>query len=392
MGNSESEVENLLKSIFRIESELMLSIYSVDKDFASRVGASLGKYEFGYLIEAFQNSADAVAKWISFFDNYIEAFVKGLEFFSNLVFALGIKEYSEVLSRRNRVEQIIQPDKIDLDFLKFQVRNTEELIYPPFERSIADIIQKFELLREMSAFLESDRLHIFIEGFEKQKEKMDKIQKRIKLCFSIFEKATDISICINQISEIINELIFFADDLRSFASHLNQLLGGKLELSVNNFKQISGKIKQLSQDLIILVKCRAKGAEYLGRSFIQILTMLWGSEENARKKFQSLVRSETPLENLIPPNLSLEDLEFGLVQARNQILLVDRAHKRVKGTVKAMREAADYLNSPVLAEYYEIIVKEIEIIDNYFPKYNQKIIELQNSLYGKSVEPIEKSE
>nr|MDO8082418.1 hypothetical protein [Candidatus Freyarchaeota archaeon] len=384
MGKLEEDVNSLLKSIYMIGSEIVFSIYSVNKDYASRVGEWLEKFEFGYLFEVFQNSADAVSKLVLFFEDYVEGIVKGLEFFSNLVLALGIKEYSEIISQKNKLEDFIQPDMIDLDFLKFQMRTTEELIYPQFERITASTIEKSERLREVPAFLKSDVLNTFIEEVEKQKNDFNKTKKRINLCFSSVQKERDISTCVNQISEVINEFVMFAANLRNLASHLNQILVGKLELSIDNFRQFSETIKQLSRDLIILVKCRAKVAEYVSGSFFQILTMLWGSKENALEKLKSFIRSETSLEDLIPPSFSLEDLEFGLVQARNEILLADRAHKRVKENVKAMREAADYLNSPVLGEYYETFVKEIEIINKYLPKFNQNVIELQNLLHKKA--------
>ncbi|MEM3586810.1 MAG: hypothetical protein QXO71_05735, partial [Candidatus Jordarchaeaceae archaeon] len=76
--------------------------------------------------------------------------------------------------------------------------------------------------------------------------------------------------------------------------------------------------------------------------------------------------------------------EFGLVQSRNEILLVEKIHKRVKENIESVRKIAGYLNSPVLREQYEITVKEIEIVDKYWPKYTEKVIELQNLLHNKS--------
>lgn len=384
MRNSEEDINNLLKSIYRIAAELVYSIYFVDKDFASKVGKSLDKYEFGFLIEAFQNSADNVSKLVLFFEDYIEGIVKGLEFFSSLVFALGIKEYSEIISQENKLEEFIQLDMIDLDFLKFQMRNTEELIYPQVERLAAKTIENLERIRKVSAILKSDTLNTFIEEFEKQKSNWDKIRKRISHCFSIVEKEADISTCVNQISELINEFVVFAVDIRNLTSHIEQITGNKLELSIDNVTQIAETIKQLSRDLIILVKCRATEAEHVSSSFFQILTMLWGSEEKAHKKFQSVIRSEISLDDLIPQSFSPQNLGFGVVQARNQILLADRAHRRVKENIEAMRIAAEYLNSPVLGEQYEIIVKEIEIIDKYWPEHTKKVRKLQQLLLEKS--------
>lgn len=152
---------------------------------------------------------------------------------------------------------------------------------------------------------------------------------------------------------------------------------------MKNIHEFSEIIKQLKQDLVILVNCRAKEAEFIVDSFIQILTMLWESAEKARQKFQSFAKSEISIAELIPPSFSIEDLEFGLVQAHNQVLLVDRTHRRVEENVEAMRIAAEYLNSPVLMEQYEIIVKEIEIINKYWPKYIQNLIELQQLIHEK---------
>lgn len=306
-----------------------------------------------------------------------------MEFFSNLAFALGINKYSEILSQKKELKEVIQPDRIELDFLKFQLRTTEELIFPQLERITEKTIENFDHLRKMPGILKSDILGTFIKDVEKQKIDWNKIQNKIRLCFSVVEKERDISTCVNQISEVINDFIVFGAKLRKLTSHLTYFIGDKLEFSMENINEISETIKQLKQDLMILVNCRAKEAEFIARSFIQILTMLWESTEKARQKFQSFIKSEISLEDLIPPSFSLEDLKFGLIQARNEILLADRAHKRVKENVEAMKIASQYLNSPVLEDQYIIIVKEIGIINKYWQKYTQNIIELQQILYEK---------
>ncbi|WXG41858.1 MAG: hypothetical protein WED07_14020 [Candidatus Freyarchaeum deiterrae] len=385
MGKLEEKVNSLLKSIYRNALETVFSIYSVDKDFSSRVGKSLRKYKFGHMMQAFENSADAMSRLALFLEDYVEGIVRGLEFVSNLALSLGIKEYSEVISQKNKVEELIKPDMIDLNFLKFQMRTTEELIYPQLEKITVKMIKNLESLREVYAILESDTINTFMENIEKQESNWNKIQDRIKLCFSTVEKETDISTCVNQISEVINELVMFAANLRNLASRINQIRSNKLELSLDSVRQFSETIRQLSRNLIILVKCRAKAAGYVIESNILPLTILWGSEENAQKKLQSLIRSEISLEDLIPPSFSLEDLEFGLVQARNKMLLADRAQKRVEENAKAIKDAANYLNSPVLGQYYEMITKEIEIFNKGWPKYNQNVIELQSLLHEKAV-------
>lgn len=383
MRQLQEEINNLLKAICKIISEIFFSIHSVNKDVASKLGESFEKYEFGYVIETFQNSAEIVSKLVSFFENYIDGIVKGLEFFSNLAFALGINKYSEILSQKKELKEVIQPDRIELDFLKFQLRTTEELIFPQLERITEKTLENFDHLRKMPGILKSDILGTFIKEVEKQKIDWNKIQNKIRLCFSIVEKERDISTCVNQISEVINDFIVFGAKLRNLTSHLTYFIGDKLEFSMENINEISETIKQLKQDLMILVNCRAKEAEFIARSFIQILTMLWESTEKARQKFQSFIKSEISLEDLIPPSFSLEDLKFGLIQARNEILLADRAHKRVKENVEAMKIASQYLNSPVLEEQYIIIVKEIGIINKYWQKYTQNIIELQQILHEK---------
>ncbi len=103
----EEEIINRLKSVYNMVSEIILFVYSVDKDFASRSGKSFEKYEYGYVIKTIKKSAEAVSTLVSFLNDYIEGIVKGLEFFSNLVFALGIKRYYEIFSQKNKLEEFI---------------------------------------------------------------------------------------------------------------------------------------------------------------------------------------------------------------------------------------------------------------------------------------------
>lgn len=53
MRQLQEEINNLLKAICKIISEILFSIHSVNKDVASKLGESFEKYEFGYVIETF---------------------------------------------------------------------------------------------------------------------------------------------------------------------------------------------------------------------------------------------------------------------------------------------------------------------------------------------------
>ncbi|MEM3563766.1 MAG: hypothetical protein QXR19_11085 [Candidatus Jordarchaeaceae archaeon] len=282
------------------------------------------------------------------------------------------------------MEDFINPDAIDLGFLKFQVRTTEELIYPQLIKKIEDMLEKMEDLGKVFGFLKSDVLNTFLEEIKKQNSDWEEIQKRLNLFFSAVEKGADISDHLNQISKIIIDFVHFGNNVRSLANYLSNVFGDRLDFSLENVSVLSEVFGQLKQDLITLVKCRAKEAEHIRASFITLLANLWGSQEEAGKKFQSYLKSEIKLDDLIPSSFSLEDLEFGLVQSRNEILLVEKIHKRVKENIESVRKIAGYLNSPVLREQYEITVKEIEIVDKYWPKYTEKVIELQNLLHNKS--------
>ncbi|MGQ9720319.1 MAG: hypothetical protein ACUVXA_03245 [Candidatus Jordarchaeum sp.] len=190
MKNSD-EIYILLKAICEIAAEIFFSIHSVNKDVASKLGESFEKYEFGHLIKAFRDSAEMVSTLVSFFEDYIKGIVKGLEFFSNLVFALGIKNYSKILSQKNKLEEFIKPQEIDLDFLKFQLRTTEELIFPQLEKITERTLEKFEHLEKLPGILKSDILDKFIEEIEKQKRDWNEIKEKLRLCFIFVEKERD---------------------------------------------------------------------------------------------------------------------------------------------------------------------------------------------------------
>ncbi|MEM2145530.1 MAG: hypothetical protein QW279_09225 [Candidatus Jordarchaeaceae archaeon] len=381
MGELEEEIRNILKLIYKIAAEIVFSIHSVDKDFVSRVGVSLEKYKVGHLIGAFQSSADAVSKLVLFFEDYIELILKGLEFFSNLAFALGIKNYNELVSQKVKLDEVIQLEKIDLGFLKFQIRTTEELIYPQIEEGTLKAIEDLNRLREVYFILDSETINKFMEELEKQERNWNKLQNMLNLCFLAVEKEEDKSTCIKKIAEVINEVIIFTANLRNMERNINHIVGEKGESPIERVNLFLEIIRQLGRDLITLVNCRAKGAEYISGSFIYILTILWGSQETAHRRFQQFIKSEISLEELIPPKILLEDLSFALMQVRNQLLQAVGAHQRVQETINAMKDAADYFNSPILREYYKTIAKEIEIINKYLPQYNQKVIQLQNILH-----------
>ncbi|MBS7249970.1 MAG: hypothetical protein KIH08_05175 [Candidatus Freyarchaeota archaeon] len=383
MQKLDQDVKYLLRDICRLILEIVFAIHSLDKNISSRVGDSFEKYEFGLLVETFQVSAEIVTKLVLLVEDYIDAIVKGLDLFSNLVLAFGIKNYSGILSQKSKLGDFINPDAIDLGFLKFQVRTTEELIYPQLIKKIKDMLEKMEDLGKVFGFLKSDVLNTFLEEIKKQKNDWEEIQKRLNLFFTAVEKEADVSDYFNQISRIIIDFALFGNNVRNLSNYLGNVFGDRLDFSLENVSVLFEVFRQLKQDLITLVTCRAKEAEHIRASFIKILAILWDSEEEAGEKFQSYLKSEIKLDDLIPPSFSLEDLEFGMVQSRNEILLVEKIHKRVKENIESVRKIAGYLNSPVLREQYEITLKEIEIVDKYWPKYTQKIIELQNLLHNK---------
>ena len=154
------------------------SVYSVDKHFALKSGEFFEKYKYGYGFESIQKSTNAVVMLVSFVNDYVEGIARGLEFFSDLVFALGVEGNSEIFSERRKLKELVQQEKIDLGFLKFQVRTTAEFTFPRLEGAAVRILEKLDQLKETSYILESDILNTFIKEVENQKNGWKKFEAK----------------------------------------------------------------------------------------------------------------------------------------------------------------------------------------------------------------------
>ena len=370
-----------MRSIFETVSEIIFSVYSVNKQFALKSGEFFEKYKYGYGFESIQKSTSAVVMLVSFVNDYVEGIARGLEFFSDLVFALGVEGNSEIFSQRRKLKELVQQEKIDLGFLKFQVRTTAEFTFPRLEDATVRILEKLDQLKETSYILESDILNTFIKEVENQKNGWKKLRSKIGRGFENVENGNDVSTCVNEITGVIEEFLEFGANFEKLARYLNFNLGDRLEFSTENIGKILKISKKLGNDLSTLAHHRLKATEYFEKSLSKILTLLWGNENTARLKFQSFIRSEVTSDELVPENFTLEDLAFSLMQARNDYLLAKKAHERMEENIDAMKKAAEYLNSPVLKEQYEMVMKEIEIVKKWWPKYNQNLIEAQNLLH-----------
>ncbi|MGQ9720317.1 MAG: hypothetical protein ACUVXA_03235 [Candidatus Jordarchaeum sp.] len=120
-----SKVYELLKNFFSLIIEYHNEIISLNDNF-SKMGVNQvvkfhSREKIFQIEENSINFTEGMGFILFYIDDYIQGIIKWYEFFAGLVNAFGEINWVKVLRHEIKIENVVDPDKVDLNIFKFQI-------------------------------------------------------------------------------------------------------------------------------------------------------------------------------------------------------------------------------------------------------------------------------
>ncbi|MGQ9723072.1 MAG: hypothetical protein ACUVXA_17350 [Candidatus Jordarchaeum sp.] len=351
-------------------------LYSIDDGFSKQTEREFKEYKFHQFVDAIQWSTVSLSKFVYFLDMYFKAMTLWFDFFYNIADSLGVKEHSNIFIRKKNLEDIIEPQKIDLGFLKYNISSTLDFVSPKIKDLFTLLLSELKELPDILKILRSEIAEHFVSDLEETIKKWLNLDNEFHV---LFEEALKDSShkCINKLLNLFENLKKFAESFLRITGYLTPSDKIGVEYEFKDFLKILDTFNEIQKDLKILLDVRREAYEHSEKFTELIPAALWGDKETALKKFESFVRFEIPTDELIPKNIQVEDLAFNLIQARTELNVVDQAVKLEKEKVHVLKWAAELLKSQIFQILYEGIQKRAETARKYLDMLYQNLDELQ---------------
>jgi hypothetical protein len=230
------------------------------------------------------------------------------------------------------------------------------------------------------AYLNSESSERFVEVVENQARGWLDIQDEVYGSLQSIIEEADESICIKTLTMIVNKCIDFFEKIRETTVFIKIPNENWENYVADDFVELFERFKELKEDVIKFYEYATKVYEHVSRCFLQVLTMLWGTEAEARHKLELLVKSEIPVNDLIPENFSPKDLAFGLTLALLEWDQARLAGQVIDEKIGAFELIAKYVITDDMQNFYKGIMKRFELRNKYRKEIYDKMIEIQNTI------------
>jgi len=371
------EIRNNLKKFFKLISDYALKVYFRNIDLVE-----FGKIRFeGHvsdsILESMLRLKEGVSLFVSFFSNYVKAATLWFELFCDLVRALGSEKFFEILFRQAELEDIIDQSKIDEGYLKFQVRTSLDLHLDETRLALLSTYLEAKNLPKVVYYTGSEFAEKLIEVMDEQDKDWRKILDEI---YSFYEdtlmKGNHEEI-LEGLKKIIRLFVDMAERLRIVQEFIIPHKSWK-NLLLEDIQNLGGKIEEIKEEILTITEYRRKYFEQGFNAAIFLLGMLWGNEEIAIRKFEEYSRARLSTEELLPEEIQLEALAFGLVGAREGFNLLGQEADVLKEKIHTLEEAASILGSKALQSLYQETLELIKEHDPFWTEIYDTLLTLQD--------------
>lgn len=376
------KVKSLLMDFFSLITRYIIEIYQTYNIGSKSSNCGLGDYTYGQIVEKTRNMHWSIFAYVCFIEGFVNGVIKWFEFFSSLVKALGINEYYRILHRNVKLEEVIEESSIDVSFLKFQIRNVLNVIFQDLKSIYMLLLDEAKNVRENIAYFRSESSERFVKLVVNQARSWLDIHDEVNSLLQSVIKEEDGSVCIKTLIMVVNKCIDFFEKIsetRAFIKIPDEVWENYM---AGDFVELFEQFKVLKEDIIKFFEYAIKVYEYASRCFLQVLVMLWGTEEEARHKLELLVKSEITVEDLIPDDFSLKDVEFGLNLAIfewDQARFAGQVLNEKRGAIELI---AKYVTTEEMQNLYRGIMKRFELRNKYRKEIYDKMLEIQNTIRG----------
>jgi hypothetical protein len=373
-------VKSLLVDFFGLITRYIIEIYQTYETGSEFSQVELGNYTYGQIVEKTRNLNRSIFAYVCVIERFVNGVIKWFEFFSNLVKGLSTNEYYPILHRNVKLEEVIDESRLDVSFLKFQIRSILNIVFQELKSVYRLLLEEAKSVRDNIAYFRSESAERFVKLVENQARSWLDIHDEVNGLLQSVIKEEDESICIKTITIVLNKCIDFFGKISEIAQFIKIPDEIWENYMAGEFVELLEQFKVLKEDIIKFFEYAAKVYEYVSRCFLQVLIMLWGTEEEARHKLELLVKSEILVEDLIPENFSLKDIEFGLnlaVFEWDQARFAGQVLNEKKGAIELI---AKYVATKEMQHFYTGIMKRFELRNKYRKEIYDKMLEIQNTI------------
>jgi len=371
------EIRNNLKKFFKIISEFALRVYFKNIDLAEFTKIRFEGYVSDSILESMLRLKEGVSLFVSFFSNYVKAATLWFELFCELVRALGSTKFFEILFRQAELEDIIDQSKIDEGYLKFQVRTSLDLHLNETRLALLSTYLEAKNLPKVVYYTGSEFAEKLIEVMDEQDKDWRKILDEIYSFYEATLMKGNQEEILEGLKKIIRLFADMAERLRIVQEFIIPHKSWK-NLLLEDIQNLGGKIEEIKEEILTITEYRRKYFEQGFNATIFLLGMLWENEETAIRKFEEYSRARLSTEELLPEEIQLEALAFGLVGAREGFNLLGQAADVLKEKIHTLEEAASILGSKALQSLYQETLGLIKEHDSFWTEIYDTLLTLQD--------------
>nr|MDO8082123.1 hypothetical protein [Candidatus Freyarchaeota archaeon] len=385
---SPEKITSLLKDFFNLTYGCMVEFYQILEGKSGLYENELKEYKYGQFGVIIRKYVNSELTYIYFLEEYIKMFSKWFEAFSSLVDTLGSREYHRILLGEVELQEVINISKIDINFLKFRIKNFLNPNFSDLETTCRLLLQKSKsVLEEEIDHLKTGSSKRFTELIENQARGWLMVNEEVQNSLQSLTQVEDKSQIVSTLTLIAQKCVDFFEKIIEARKSIKISDEDWAHFIAGDFIEYSSRFKKLREDMTQLFNYMIKTYEHLANCFFHIFNALWGREEVALSKIEDSIKSKIPAEGLVPKNFSIKDLAFGLSLALSEL---GQAHLASQGSEEKKIAidivATAFPKSEGLQVFPNRIMRLLELKEKYLYKINDIMIDMQK-LVQQNAEP-----
>ncbi len=370
-------IRNHLKKYYRLISERALELFFKNTELGELSKIKFEGYVSDSILESMVRLKEGVSLFVSFFSDYVKAATLWFQLFCELVRAIGYEDFKRVFFKQVELDEVVEYSKIDEGYFNFQVRSSLDLYLHDARITLLSTYRKARNLPKIVYYTDSEFAKRLIQVMEKQNEDWRKILDEI---YSFYENTLlkeSFEKVIEGLKKILYYFIEMGEKLQIAQDFIIPHKSWK-DLLIEDIQSLGARIKEIKEDISAISDYRIKHYKHVFNATLFLLRMLWGNEELAIKKFETFARTKISTEELLPKEIQLDDLAFGLMGALEEFYLVEQAADVLKEKIQVLEEAATILGSQALQSLYEETVETIKAHDSYWEEIYETLLTIQD--------------
>ncbi len=380
MGPPE-KIVSLLKDFFDLISKCIIEFYQNYEGTLGLHTSEFKNYTYGQFGAKIRNYVKSVFEYIHFIEEYVKLVLNWFEFFSCLIGVFGTREY-KILLREVALEEVIKTTRMDIQFLKFRIKNFLNPSLSDLETICRLLLKKSKNIRKEILNLNSELSSSFLKLVENQTRGWLQIHQEVQSSLKSAMQLEDKSKIVTILTSINRKCIDFFEKIRETKEYLNIPDEYWEHFVKGGFIGFFERFKKIKEHVLEYFKYMIKAYEHASDCFLYTLTLLGGTEEEARFKIQSYVKSEIPFEDLIPKNISLKDLAFGITLARSKLVQARLVSQILDEKRIALDILVNFFRSEGFKGFYNSTMKNVELRKKYLNKIDDILIDIQKLIPG----------